>query len=228
MKLVIFDLDDTLVDFAATRRIAHGKLSELLTEEGIESMAYLKACTEIDRALFSRFEQGIITREEYRARRFAEPFDRLGMSPRTGLVGQLNQLFMTCVNDSPLLHDDVWPTLERLRSAGMQIAILTNGPSDGQRRKLKATGLGAAVDHIAIGEEIGVSKPQAAAFHSVLDHFGLDGGQALMVGDSPELDYDAAIRAGLGAVLLDRDGSRATPHRQSIQSLHEMKHWPHR
>jgi len=222
MQLVIFDLDDTLIDFAATRKIAHVKLAELLVQEGLDSEGYLKVCTEIDRALFSRFEQGIITRAEYRARRFAEPFERLGLSPRSGLVGQLNTLFMDCVNDRPLLHDDVWPTFERLRSQGLQIAILTNGPSDGQRRKLKATGLGAAVDHIAIGEEIGVSKPQAAAFHSVVERFGLQGPEALMVGDSPELDYDAAVKAGLQAMLLDRDGSRAAPHRQSIRSLHEM------
>jgi len=123
------------------------------------------------------------------------------------------------VNDHPLLHDDVWPALEQLRARGMQIAILTNGPSDGQRRKLKATGLHEAVDHIAIGEETGFSKPLAAAFHAVLDCFSLDSRQALMVGDSPELDYDGAIGAGLRALLLDRDGSRTVPHRQSIRSL---------
>jgi 2-haloacid dehalogenase/putative hydrolase of the HAD superfamily len=222
MKLVIFDLDDTLVDFAATRRIAHLRLSELLTVEGIEPLAYLKVCTEIDRALFTLFEQGTLTREQYRARRFADPFDRLGLSPRSGLVAQLNKLFMDCVNDSPLLHDDVWPTIKRLRSLGLQIAILTNGPSDGQRRKLKACGLGDAVDHIAIGEEIGASKPQAAAFRSVLDRFGLEAEHALMVGDSPELDYDAAVQAGLKALLLDRDGSRTVAHRRSIRSLHEV------
>jgi putative hydrolase of the HAD superfamily len=224
MKLVIFDLDDTLVNFAATRRIAHDRLAELLTVEGIEPLAYLKVCTEIDRALFSLFEQGTLTREQYRARRFADPFDRLGLSPRTGLVGQLNKLFMDCVNDSPLLYDDVWPAIERLRSAGLQIAILTNGPSDGQRRKLKACGLGEAVDHIAIGEEIGVSKPQAAAFHSVLDRFGLHAGDALMVGDSPALDYDAAIGAGLKALLLDREGVQAGSDRRLIRSLHEVDH----
>jgi len=224
MKLVIFDLDDTLVDFAATRRIAHARLSEQLVVEGIDPLAYLQVCTEIDRALFSLFEQGTLTREQYRARRFADPFDRLGLSPRSGLVAELNKIFMDCVNDGPLLYDDVWPTIKRLRSLGLQIAILTNGPSDGQRRKLKACGLGDAVDHVAIGEEIGVSKPQAAAFHAVVDRFGLQASDALMVGDSPKLDFEAAIGAGLHALLLDREGNWVQTHPQAIRSLHEVHH----
>jgi 2-haloacid dehalogenase/putative hydrolase of the HAD superfamily len=222
MKLVIFDLDDTLVNFAATRQLAHGRLAELLLGEGIDSTAFLQACTDVDRPLFSQFEQGRLSREQYRQRRFAEPFDRLGLSPREGLVAQLNQLFMTCVNDSPQLYDDVWPALDRVRAAGLRIAILTNGPSDGQRRKLKATGLGERVDHVAIGEELGISKPHAAAFHAVVDRFGVDRAEALMVGDSPTLDYDGALAAGIQALLLDRDGCCAGAGRRSIRSLLEI------
>ena len=164
MKLIIFDLDDTLIDFASTRQAAHRCQAEHLDRRGIDSAAFVKHCLNLDRPLFALFEQGRLTRDEYRLRRFADPLSAIGVAPDAPLVAQLNKLFMDCVNDRPLLHDDVWPTFERLRSQGLQIAILTNGPSDGQRRKLKATGLGAAVDHIAIGEEIGVSKPQAAAF----------------------------------------------------------------
>jgi len=222
MKLVIFDLDDTLVNFEATRQVAHCKLAQVLVQEGLDSAAFLRACTDVDRPLFSLFEQGKLTREEYRTRRFADPFDRLGLSPRDGLVAHLNQVFMTCVNDSPLLYDDVWPTLERLRARGMRTAILTNGPSDGQRRKLKATGLATAVDAIAIGEEIGFSKPQAAAFQTVVDRFPFDKADVLMVGDSPVLDYDGAVSAGLKALLLDRHGVRTEAHRETIRTLMDI------
>lgn len=225
MKLVIFDLDDTLVDFATTRRTAHCKLAEVLEREGIESAAFLRACTEVDRPLFLQFEQGRITRQEYRTRRFAEPFGLLGLTPKDGLVLQLNKVFMDCVNDSPLLYDDVWPALKALHAQGLRTAILTNGPSDGQRRKLRATGLGAAVDHVVIGEEIGFSKPLPAAFHSVVEHFAVDPDDALMVGDSPLLDYDGALNAGLKALLLDRAGSLPAGSRTAIRTLQEVEDW---
>jgi HAD superfamily hydrolase (TIGR01509 family) len=222
-KLVIFDLDDTLIDFASTRLVAHDLLAEVLADEGIAVAPFLQACVEVDRPLFVQFEQGRLTRQEYRMRRFADPFDRLGLMPRDGLVAQLNRVFMDCVNDSPKLYDDAWPTLERLRRDGLQLAILTNGPADGQRRKLVATGLGEAVDHVAIGEEAGVSKPHPQAYLRVAEHLGKAPGECLMVGDSLALDYQGALAAGLQAVLLDRAGLHVGAGHRSVRDLHGVR-----
>jgi len=219
MKLVIFDLDDTLIDFASTRQVAYGCMADVLDREGIDSKAYLAACVGIDLDLFSRFTRGEITRAEYRDRRFSEPFAAMGLAAKLELVQQLNKLFMDCVNDTPLLYDDTRQVLERLRRQGVHTAILTNGPSDGQRRKLKATGLAEAVDHVAIGEELGFSKPSPQAFHSVVQRFAVANAEALMIGDHPELDYDAALGAGLDALLLDRDDRHLASGRRSIRTL---------
>ena len=222
-KLVIFDLDDTLIDFASTRLVAHDLLAEVLADEGIAVAPFLQACVEVDRPLFVQFEQGRLTRQEYRMRRFADPFDRLGLTPRDGLVAQLNRVFMDCVNDSPKLYDDARPTLERLRGEGLRLAILTNGPADGQRRKLVATGLGDAVDHVAIGEEAGVSKPHPQAYLRVCDQLGIAPAQCLMVGDSLTLDYQGALAAGLQAVLLDRAGAHVGSSHRMVRDLHGVR-----
>ena len=223
MKLVIFDLDDTLIDFASTRQLAYARMGDLLMREGLDAASYLRVCPDVDRALFSQFETGLISRADYRVRRFAEPFAHMAVVPRDGLVDELNRVFMDCVNDEPLVFDDVHATLASLRAQGTHTAILTNGPSDGQRRKLRATGLQDAVDHVAIGEELGVSKPAQRAFHSVTEHFELPhSAAALMVGDSPQLDYDAALNAGLMALLLDRPALHSGSGRTSIRSLAEI------
>jgi HAD superfamily hydrolase (TIGR01509 family) len=222
MRLAIFDLDDTLIDFAATREIAYRRLAEHLDAQGIDSAAFGQVCPTMDRRLFASFEQGQLSRAEYRLRRFSEPLAAIGVVPESDLVQRLNKLFMDCVNDAPLLFDDVLLVLKRLRLLDIRTAILTNGPSDGQRRKLKATGLADCVDHVAIGEEIGFSKPSPAAFHSVVERFSLAHSEALMVGDSPELDYDAALRAGLEALLLDRHARHQDPGRASIRSLESV------
>lgn len=218
-KLVIFDLDDTLIDFATTRGIASTSLSDVLLREGFDAAAYMEHFAKLDKRLFSAFELGQLTRAEYRQLRFSHPFSAMGLVPPLEIVQRLNKIFMDCVNDSPILYPDVMPTLERLQKQGLRMAILTNGPSDGQRRKLKATGLGDVVHHVAIGEEVGFSKPSPQAFHSVVDRFAFDKGHALMVGDSPILDYDAALSAGLRALLLDRNALHAESGRTSIRSL---------
>ena len=222
MKLVIFDLDDTLIDFASTREKAYRRLAGHLEERGVDSAAFLRGCADCERPLFALFEQGRLSREAYRQRRFAEPLQRMGVTPEEALVAQLNRLFMDCVNDAPQLYPDVLPVLEALRVRGVRTAILTNGPADGQRRKLEASGLGHRVDHVAIGEETGFSKPLAAAFHGVVERFSLLPGEALMVGDSPELDYDAALRAGLAGLLLDREGRHRDRGSATIRGLDEL------
>lgn len=221
-RLVIFDLDDTLIDFASTRLCAHDQLAVALTAESIDAAAYIQAHTEVDRPLFVMFEQGRITRAEYRLRRFHEPFERLKLRPRDGLVAHLNKIFMDCVNDSPQLYDDVWPVLDALKKLSVRTAILTNGPSDGQRRKLMATGLGDKVDLFAIGEEIGFSKPHPASYRAVTSQLDADHARTWMVGDSPALDYDGALQAGLSALLLDRAGTQADASRRTIRSLVEV------
>ena len=118
-------------------------------------------------------------------------------------------------DDSPRLHDDALPVLQALRAGGWKTAILTTGPSDGQRRKLLATGRGDAVDHVAIGEELGASKPMARAFHHVVGQFGLRPARALMVGDSPHLDRSLSRpvggrNLGLGAQIHRRGHGAAS------------------
>lgn len=221
-RLVIFDLDDTLIDFASTRLCAHEQLAVALAAERIDAAAYIQAHTEVDRPLFVMFEQGRITRAEYRVRRFHEPFEKLKLAPRDGLVAHLNEIFMNCVNDSPRLYDDVWPALEALKKLSVRTAILTNGPSDGQRRKLKSTGLADKVDLFAIGEEIGFSKPHAASYRAITGRLDADHARTWMVGDSPALDYDGALAAGLSALLLDRAGTQADASRRTIRTLAEV------
>jgi len=224
MKLAIFDLDDTLIDFAATREAAYSCLSAHLDAERIDSTAFVHACRAIDRPVFALFECGAITRDEYRLRRFSEPLASIGAQPSPELIAHLNHLFMACVNDRPMLYEDALPALARLRDGGINTAILTNGPSDGQRRKLEATGLTDAVDHVAIGEETGFSKPSPRAYHAIVEHFAVDPAESVMVGDSPELDYDGALRAGLQALLLDRDARHLGGSRRAISSLvHVMR-----
>ena len=222
MKLVIFDLDDTLIDFASTRENAYRRLAGHLQEQGIDSAAFLRGCADCERPLFALFEQGRLSREAYRERRFAEPLLHMGVTPDEALVARLNRLFMDCVNDAPLLYPDVLPVLQALRARGVRTALLTNGPADGQRRKLEASGLGQQVDHVAIGEETGFSKPLAAAFRGVVERFSLLPGEALMVGDSPELDYEAALQAGLAGLLLDRAGQHRDRGGATIRGLDEL------
>lgn len=98
------------------------------------------------------------------------------------------------------LHEDAQPTLDRLRSAGFRLAILTNGGTRSQRAKLERFDLARRVDHIQIEEEVGVGKPDRQAFDKMLRASGCQAAGAWMVGDRLDWDVRGSQSAGMVGV----------------------------
>jgi putative hydrolase of the HAD superfamily len=82
------------------------------------------------------------------------------------------------------------------------LGLLTNGPSDIQRTKLRGTGFGDEFATVVISGEVGVGKPDASVFSLVLGALGTAPEHAVMVGDSWERDVLGALGAGIGAVWI--------------------------
>jgi putative hydrolase of the HAD superfamily len=100
---------------------------------------------------------------------------------------------------SPLPGHDA--TIAAARAAGLAVGILTNGPSEWQRRKLELTGIGELVDAVAISAELGVAKPDPEAFHRACELLGVTPCDTAMVGDSEPFDMAGARAAGLAIAI---------------------------
>jgi HAD superfamily hydrolase (TIGR01509 family) len=115
-------------------------------------------------------------------------------------------------------YRDVAGALDAL--SAVRIAVVTNGLPDHQWLKLETAGLTRHVDLFVASGAIGIAKPDARVFEVTLERLGLDPGEAVMVGDNPENDVDAARRAGVRAIWLDREGTGAGDDR--ITSLADL------
>jgi putative hydrolase of the HAD superfamily len=104
-------------------------------------------------------------------------------------------------------YDDVLPALESLRD-DYALAVLTNGPGDLQREKIKVSGLTSWFPTVAISGELGFGKPGERAFEYTLAALGVSAGEAVMVGDSLERDIAGAAAAGMAAIWLNRTAER--------------------
>jgi len=96
-------------------------------------------------------------------------------------------------------------TLAELRSLGWRVAIATNGQTHQQSAKIRRAGLDAHVDAFAISEEAGERKPGRRIFEVVAQRCGArlsDGGW--MIGDSAEADIGGGRNAGLQTVWMRR------------------------
>jgi len=85
----------------------------------------------------------------------------------------------------------------------------------------KEMGIAPYFDFILASVIEGCAKPDTAIFERAIEKTGLKPDEAVHVGDSIENDYWGAKRAGLGALLICRDG-REAPNCECIQSLDEI------
>ncbi len=103
-------------------------------------------------------------------------------------------------------YPDVQVFLEHAAASGVPLAVVTNGPSDLQRDKFNALGVGKLVDAVVISGEHGAAKPDPAIFQLALDELRVDPEDAWCVGDSLATDVAGANRAGITAIWLNRPG----------------------
>ena len=94
--------------------------------------------------------------------------------------------------------------LGSLAYAEIRLGLVTNGPSDFQRDKLRTLGIEDRLDAIVISGEVAAAKPDAVLFQRALELLGAEPGEAWHVGDSLDTDVAGARAAGLVAVWLNR------------------------
>jgi putative hydrolase of the HAD superfamily len=91
--------------------------------------------------------------------------------------------------------------LERASKA-MPLALVTNGPSDMQRRAVAAAGIEPYFKAIVISgdEDVGVRKPNPAIFRLACARLGVSPERAMMIGDNLQADIEGALAAGMQAI----------------------------
>jgi HAD superfamily hydrolase (TIGR01549 family) len=187
MPLAIFDLDNTLIDRAASvRRWA----AEFVERHRLD----------LDEAawLIEADGDGFVPRPEF----IGAMRERYGLDqslPR--LLADYRERIVSLIDLDPAVPE----ALRRLRGQGWRIAIGTNGATDQQLAKIRRVGLDDHVDAVAVSEEVGAAKPDRRLFEVAAQRCGArlaDGGW--MVGDCPLRDIAGGQAVGLATIWLHR------------------------
>lgn len=116
---------------------------------------------------------------------------------------------------------DVQGLLELLRELDVPFGAVSNNIESYQRDKLRISGIEGF--EVVIGSDTaGSPKPSPAPFLTGCRELGTEPKYTLYVGDNPKTDYQAAIEAGLQAVLVDRDALHSSFHGHKVSSLQEL------
>ena len=206
-RLLIFDVDDTLVDFRASQLSA---LEEIRTRHFplADAAVFRATYTAVNAALWSEFNRGTIDQVEIRRRRFTETSQRLGWPVLDWRV--LGDEYEAALAEHSVLFPGVLATLAAL-DGRYRMAAVTNGLANVQRPKAVRTGLRRFLDPYVISEEEGVAKPAAEIFRRCLERAGTPKEAALMIGDSWESDGAGAAAAKIDFCHVGGNGDAARP-----------------
>ncbi|MHB1340533.1 MAG: HAD family hydrolase [Coriobacteriia bacterium] len=103
------------------------------------------------------------------------------------------------------VHADVTPAMERLRSRGLAIGVISNW----DRRLsglLDGLGLGSLVDTVVSSADVGLRKPDPRIFELACERLGVQPAESAHVGDHYYADVLGARTAGMLAVFVSRFG----------------------
>ena len=210
LRGVIFDFDDTLADSTGVHLRVWPEVVQTLLRHvpELDAIAFQERYDGLMEGQYERLLQGEIDFAGFRRNRLAA-----ALAPWAEVGDELfrdYQAVKARVVDDLRLHVDAVATIRRLRDSGIRVGLLTNGPSELQRRKLAVTGIEPELDAIGVSAELGVHKPAAAAFEAVLELLGCSAAEAAMVGDSLANDVEGALAHGFARVVWVSPG-RALP-----------------
>ncbi|WUS99724.1 HAD family hydrolase [Streptomyces sp. NBC_00708] len=209
-KAVLFDLDDTLIDYSSAAADERESVHRLVLPH-LPAGAMDGFWERYDGHLarhHAEVDTGRVTVDDYRESRL-----RHALKPWCEPSHELATAVASCADMTAArveLHAGVLDVLGSLRSAGVRLGIITNGPGGMQNAKCARLGLTAAVDAVVTSQDARRTKPDAAVFHMALDRLNTSPERGVVVGDSWENDVLGAIRAGVGAAVhIRRPGAPA-------------------
>lgn len=123
--------------------------------------------------------------------------------------------------DSYRLFDDVLPTIGAIRSAGLQVGLISNF-EDWLEEMLTAWKITKLFDPIVISGVEGIEKPDPAIFRLAVERAGVAPEDAVYIGDHPRIDAAAAEAIGMGSILIDRRGHHPDHEGFRVSGLGEI------
>ena len=216
IKYVLFDVDDTLLDFGKAEAAAIRKTFERIGIPVTEELIH--RYSEINARQWARLERGEISREQVLTGRFDILFSELGINVPSEMA-QASYEYLLGIGH--YFVDGAEELLEALKDK-YELYIVSNGNASVQDRRLKSAGIIPYFKDIFISERVGFNKPSAEFFDACFERIpGFEKDKAVIVGDRLSSDILGGINAGVKTCWFNPRGDAPDP---DIPADYEIKH----
>ena len=203
IKTVLWDVDNTLLDFLAAERAA---IKTLFTEFGLGECSdeMIKRYSRINVSFWQRLERNEITKPEVLVGRFLQFFGEYGIDQT--IAPEFNERYQLRLGDTIVYRDDSLSILKYLKGKVRQY-VVSNGTVAAQTKKLEKSKIGQVVDGVFLSEKLGVEKPNDAFFEKVFEAIRPgDLSEVMIVGDSLSSDILGGMNAGIVTCWYNPEG----------------------
>lgn len=198
IKNIIFDLDDTLFDFSKAERVA---VKRTLTELGVNVYEnHLNRYSEINLAQWKLLEQGKLTRDEVKVRRYELLFKEFNINKD---ASQTTAIYENYLSQGHYYLNNAHSVLKDL-SKNYSLFIASNGSSAVQHGRISSSDLEDYVKGIFVSQEVGYNKPDKRFFDYLFNKTGINKNETIMVGDSLSSDIQGGANCGIKTVWFNR------------------------
>ena len=191
-SVVLFDIDDTLLDFPRSEKEALCEAFMLSEVELNEEM--ITVYQKINYELWKALERGEIERDELMTRRFEDFAKFYGLE--IDFLKVAND-YLDCLGQKIYFIEGARELLEALYGK-IRMYIVTNGLARVQNSRYKLTGFDKIFDGMFISQEVGANKPDNRFFEYVAEHIDrFEKEKTIIVGDSLSSDIAGGINFGI-------------------------------
>jgi 2-haloacid dehalogenase len=214
-KILLFDLDDTLLDFGANET---DSLNKLFQQYGYTlSDELLRVYNSVNKQLWADYENGNIVLDVVLNSRFSETMLRMGKVV-DGIEWE-NMYRELLSNGSQLLMEGALEVCQRL-SLSHRLFVITNGITQTQLKRLKQSGLFDFFEDIFDSQSIGFQKPSKQFFDYVMSHIkDFNRKATLIIGDSLNTDIKGGLLSSIDTCWINRNSQKCSAEIQSTYTV---------
>ncbi len=211
-RQIIFDVDDTLIDFAATENFAFNSLFR--AHHWPTSAELQRQYHAYNQGLWRKLEQGKINYEELSKKCF-RVFLKEHLNIDVDGQKTMNE-YRSYFGEAHKLLPGVKDTLKFAKRQGYKLTILSNGEKFMQRHRLALAGILDYFDLIVTSEEAHYQKPNPHAFDYFFSRTEIGPSQSIFFGDGLQSDILGAEQYGFDSIWYNHR------HRKNTLGLHPL------
>ena len=192
IKAIIFDLDNTLLDFMKMKQFAVKAAITAMNEAGLnidEDLAYKN----IFKLYESKGWENQQVFDDFLMQNFGKVSNKILAA---GIVSYRRAREATL-----LVYPNVNKTLIELIKMGVQLAVVSDAPSREAWMRLYYLNLHHVFDPVLTYDDSGAHKPSPKPFEMALDILNVNSDEALMIGDWPDRDVVGASQIGMKTIF---------------------------